>query len=361
MTSSAPPPARTPGSPIRWSDILGRPIRQDGLETLGISTQTLAEEALREGRWELAAELTEYFAAEIRIMNDVLFVWLADILDYRLGRAGVGAQAAAGGPAGASGSAGAGGSAGASGSAGAAASGLGQTLLAGFRAFEPGRGDLARALRAIEAHDAAGAEPAIELMRVRWAAQHDGLVVWIQELLAEIARTFGEDAVREQVTHSYEHIWKPRYERWGRMSPEERLQLSVEGMRGGHLSGPRHRGDVSISDEGDRYVMSLDPCGSCGVLRRGDPDSGRPPHDPEGNREPHPWTWGRVGMSWYSVHSPIALEYVQMSQGQPPLRPLEDCDMPDRPCRWFIYKDPAAARRVHYERMGFEAPADAPN
>ncbi|HKZ92185.1 MAG TPA: hypothetical protein VJZ50_08590, partial [Candidatus Limnocylindrales bacterium] len=199
-----------------------------------------------------------------------------------------------------------------------------------------------------------------ELMRVRWAAQHDGLVVWIQEVLAEIAETFGEDAIRESVTLAYEHIWKPRYERWRAMTPELRLQLSVEGMRGGHLSGPRHRGDVGVSDEGDRYVMSLDPCGSCGVLRRGDPDSGRPAHPSATNRQPHAWTQGRIGMSWYSVHSMIALEYIQMSAGDPPLRPLEDCDLPDRPCRWFIYKDATRPRRVHYERQGFQAPADAP-
>ena len=48
------------------------------------------------------------------------------------------------------------------------------------------------------------------------------------------------------MTLAYEHIWKPRYATWGDMSPEERLQLSVEGMRGGHLSGPRHRGDVGL-------------------------------------------------------------------------------------------------------------------
>ncbi|MCY7417117.1 MAG: hypothetical protein LH650_01230, partial [Chloroflexi bacterium] len=313
-TGSAPP------SPIAMSAILGRRIRQDGLETLGTSTQTLAEEALRAAHWDLAAELTEYFASEIRIMNDVLFVWLADILDDRIGYAAPVEQ------------------------------GTGTTLLAGFRAFEPGRGDLDRALRCIEAHQAADAVAAIELMRVRWAAQHDGLVVWVQELLADIARSFGEDAVRASVTHAYEHIWKPRYVLWGQMTPEERLQLSVEGMRGGHLSGPRHRGDVGVTDEGDRYVMSLDPCGSCGILRRGDPDSGRPAQHPAGNSEPHPWTWGRTGMSWYSVHSPIALEYIQMAQGLPPLRPLEDCDLPDRPCRWFIYKDLAAARSIHYER-----------
>jgi hypothetical protein len=197
-------------------------------------------------------------------------------------------------------------------------------------------------------------------MRVRWAAQHDGLVVWIQEVQTEIAQAFGEDAILESVTLAYEHIWKPRYALWGAMTPEMRLALSVEGMRGGHLSGPRKRGDVGVSDDGDRYVMSLDPCGSCGVLRRGDPDSGRPPHPSATNQEPHPWTQGRIGMSWYSIHSMIALEYLQMVEGQPPLRPLEDCDLPDRPCRWFIYKDTTKPRRVHYERQGFSAPPDAP-
>jgi hypothetical protein len=330
MSSHHPHGEPISGSPIGYSENLGRTIRQDGLETLGISTQTLAEGALRDGHWDLAAELVDYFATEIRIMNDVLFVWLADIFDYRLAKAS------------------------------AVERGLGTTLLRGYRAYQPGSGDLARALAAIAARDAESAEDAIELMRVRWAAQHDGLVVWIQEVLSEIAGSYGEDAVREVVTLAYEHIWKPRYELWPELSPEERLQLSVEGMRGGHLSGPRHRGDVGVSDEGDRYVMSLDPCGSCGVLRRGDPDSGRAPHQPASNSSPHPWTQGRTGMSWYSVHSMIALEYIQMADGLPPLRPLEDCDLPDRPCRWFIYKDVTKPRAVHYERQGFTPPAHAP-
>jgi hypothetical protein len=330
MTAPSIRPEGWPASPIRHDQTLDRPLRQDGLDTLGISTQTWAEVAIEEGRWELALELADYFAHEISIMNDVLFVWLTDILDYRLARAG------------------------------ATEDGLGDKLLRGFRCFQPGAGDLQRARAALAARDGQAAVAAIELMRVRWAAQHDGLVVWVQEVQTEIAERFGEDAIRESVTLAYEHIWKPRYALWGDMSPELRLQLSVEGMRGGHLSGPRHRGDVGVSDEGDRFVMSLDPCGSCGVLRRGDPDSGRPPHASAVNQEPHQWTQRRTGMSWYSVHSMIALEYIQISEGLPPLRPVEDCDLPDRPCRWFIYKDTSKPRRIHYERQGFPAPADAP-
>jgi hypothetical protein len=323
-------PEGWPDSPIRFSPLLGRPLRQDGLATIGTSTQTWAEAAIEDSNWQLALELVEYFAREIAIMNDVLFVWLSDILDYRLARGG------------------------------ATEDGLGDKLLGGFRRFQPGAGDLERARVALADQNGPGAVAAVELMRVRWAAQHDGLVAWVQEIQTEIATHFGEDAIRESVTLAYEHIWKPRYALWGEMTPELRLQLSVEGMRGGHLSGPRHRGDVGVADEGDRYVMLLDPCGSCGVLRRGDPDSGRPPHPSATNREPHPWTQFRTGMSWYSVHSMIALEYIQMSEGGPPLRPVEDCDLPDRPCRWFIYKDTTKPRRVHYERQGFPVPADAP-
>jgi len=330
MTTSTPLPAGWPASPIAPSPTLGRPLRQDGMDTLGISTQTLAEAALEQGHWDLALELADYYRSELGRMNEILFIWLTDILDYRLAKAG------------------------------ATEGELGDAILRGFRRFDPGAGDLIRVKAAIAARDADGAATALELMRVRWAAQHDGLVVWINEVQTEIAERLGEDAIRESVTLAYEHIWKPRYATWGDMMPEERLQLSVEGMRGGHLSGPRHRGDVGILDEGDRYVMELDPCGSCGVLRRGDPDSGRPPHGGAENQEPHPWTQGRTGMSWYSVHSMIALEYIQMSEGGPPLRPLEDCDLPDRPCRWFIYKDVTKPRAIHYERQGFTPPPDAP-
>ena len=88
MTSPSIRPDGWPNSPIQHSDVLGRPLRQDGLATLGTSTQTWAEVAIEEGRFGLALELTEYFAREIAIMNDVLFVWLTDILDYRLAKAG---------------------------------------------------------------------------------------------------------------------------------------------------------------------------------------------------------------------------------------------------------------------------------
>lgn len=328
MTERTPPPRsgqRSAASPLVYSQRLGRPIRGDGIDTLGVSTQTLFEAAMRSGDGRLAVQLLEYFWDEMHRIGEALFTWLEDIVAWRLERSGDAAATAAG------------------------------ALLEGLRRFDPSSGDRLRAAAACRSGDTAVALEAGELMRVRYASLHDALVVWIQELLRAVSDDHGEDAVREVVERAYERLWRPRYDTWHLMSAEERLQLSVEGMRG-HLSGRRRRGDVGIEEEPDRYVMVLDPCGSCGVLRRGDPESGRPPYEPAGNRTPRPWTWGRVGVGWYAVHSPIVMEFIWMRSGRPPMRPLEGCDT-EGPCRWYVYKDPKAARAEHYARMGFEPPA----
>lgn len=224
-----------------WSDLLGRRIRQDGIGTLGISTQTLAEQHLVSGEWVIAGDLAEYFLNEMTRINTALYTWVEVIL------ASVTAQRAE-----------------INGS---------RRVLGAMSGFGPGDGDLTAVLRACETKDLDSATRRIETMRVRVAAVHDQLVWWIQHLLADLAEREGEDAVRDVVVRTYDDLWRERYALWPQMTPIERLQISVEGMRG-HLSGPRRRGDVGIIEERDRFTMVLDPCGSCGVLRRGDPDSG---------------------------------------------------------------------------------------
>lgn len=312
--------------PLAHSETLGRVIRQDGIATLGTSSQTLFEQAIRRDERELAAALVAYFWDEMLRIGEALFSWLEDIVAYRLERDGA-----------------------------ADAADRGVALVRGLRRFDPSGGDRARALLACAEGRADAAIVDAELMRVRYASLHDAYVAWIQDLLTEIAEHAGEDAVYAVIERSAERLWRPRYASWGRMTPLERLQLSVEGMRG-HLSGTGRRGDVGIVEEPDRFVMVLDPCGSCGILRRGDPESGRRPAAPAGNRTPHAWTWNRTGVGWYAVHSPIVMEHLWMRDGQPPLRPHEGCDA-DGPCRWFVYKDPAAARPEHYARQGFAPPA----
>jgi hypothetical protein len=303
-----------PGSPVGWSERLGRRIRTDGPSTLGVSTQTLAEQALLRGDLDVAADLVRYFHEEMTRIDGAVLTWLVEILAARTATLGTERGPAVDDAA---------------------------RVVAGLASFGPGDGDLAAALAAIADGDVDRATRRTELMRVRIAAVHDLLVWWVQHLLTDTAERHGEDAVRDVVVATYDSLWSKRYADWPRMSALERLQLSVEGMRG-HLSGPGHRGDVGIEEDEDAYRMVLDPCGSCGVLRRGDPDSGRAPCPVAGTREPHHWAYGRIGLGWYAVHSAIVMEWLQVRAGRPPFRPLLGCDRAG-PCTWFVYKDAEAA------------------
>lgn len=304
-----------PDSPISFSTALGRPIRQDGIATLGRSSQSLFEQALRERRWDLAEELAVYFWDEMDRIGQALHLWLEDLLGEHLRRSRTGEPP-----------------------------GLTRLVLRGLREHDVGEGDRLAVIEACHRQDPRTAERSCELMRTRWAAVHDTLVAWIQRLVGDLAEHHGEPAVLEALDRAYQRLWKPRYAQWATMPALERLQLSVEGMRG-HLSGPRRRGDVGVEEHDDCYVMVLDPCGSCGILRRGDPDSGKPPARVEGNRVPHPWTWNRTGVGWYAMHSPIVMEHLWRRDHGVVMRPHRDCDT-DLPCRWYVFKEPARARAM---------------
>ncbi len=332
---------------LEFSQHLGRMLRMDDLETLGISTQTLAEEAIHAGRIGEAVALVDYFHQEMRIIHDILVTWLTDVTRYIIARYGGADQARY----------------------------VSLKLLGTWRDYAFGVDLRERCKEIIQACrqtdgsvDPALAAPAIELldhMRLEFKYPHDVLVAWVQDLLTYIAETWGEDAILDSILETHQSIWGDRYERWDELTPHEKLALTAEGMRGGHFSGERRRGDMTLIDEGDRYKMIMELCGSGGVLRRGDPETGRPPHpvgDHGTNTQPHLWTWGKTGVHWYCSHCCIAMEWLpgRSRQGRP-LRPLDHVMDPDAPCTWYVYKDEADTRAYHYQRSGLETPADAPD
>jgi hypothetical protein len=321
---------------LEYSLILNRTIRLDDLDTLGVSSQTLAEQAMRDGDWESAAALVDYFYEEMRIMHGILTVWIKDILRYIVEHAGADDGAAC-----------------------AASSGIARML----ETYPLGQAPRVRCQEAIAGRDAALAVNWLDRMRLEFKNPHEMLVAWIQDLLTYIANTWGEEAVLDSILETHQSIWGDRYARWDQMTPHEKLALTVEGMRGGHFSGPDRRGDVELRDEGDRLVMVMQPCGSGGILRGGDPETGRGPY-PVGeggvNRKPHPWTWQKTGVHWYCSHCAISMEWLPGRKRGRPLRPLDHIMNPAGPCTWYIYKDEAQTRAYHYPRTGLETPIDAP-
>jgi len=188
---------------LAWAPHLNRIIRQDDLDLVGVSTQTLIERAARAGEHEQAAALADYFWTEMNVIGRALYTWIDDIVRYEPAQTG-----------------------------GSTNWPLRDGVMRGVEAFNPGEGDLGAALQAFRSGDPEAGIAAVERMRVRWCAVHDFLVVWIQELLTSLAKKFSEEAVLDSVRRAFENIWRQRYEVWNEMTPLVRLQLSVEGMRG---------------------------------------------------------------------------------------------------------------------------------
>lgn len=322
---------------LEYSTLLGRSLRIEDIDTVGISTQTLAERAVEAGEWAQASELAAYAYSEMQSMDRIMTSWISQLISNILGRLKVEAPADVR---------------------------VAAAMVRPWLWVSVGKDTLAQCEVALLERDAPRVGALLEQMRIVFRERHDAFVALVQELLAYIAETWGEDAVLDSILQVHGDIWGKRYEAWNQMTPLEKVALTVEGMRGGHFSGAQRRGDVSVSDEGDRYKIVMDPCGSGGVLRRGDPETGREPYPAGGqgvNHRPHLWTWQKTGVHWYCVHCCVVNEWHSGRERGRPMRPLDHVLDPKLPCTRYVYKDEAQTRAYHYPRVGLPLPPDAPD
>ena len=304
---------------------LGRIMRMDDISTIGVSTYAMLESAVREGRKEQALALADYYLQELRIMHNILMTWAQDIMRFMLQR-DTGAENA-----------------------------MAQTLSAAICKvwwdFEFGIAPLNTLKAAIASSETEPALAALERLWLEFKIPHDVFVTWINEMFNYLAQQT-ERQVLLSILETHQSIWGNRYVTWDTMTPWEKVALTVEGMRG-HLSGASRKGDVLVREEDDRFVIAFDPCGTGGVLRRGDPESGRTAYATAGfNKEPHDWTWGKTGVHWYCSHCAIAMEWLPGHKRGHPFRPLDHTLDHGAPCVWFVYKDETLTREEHYLRTG---------
>jgi hypothetical protein len=320
------------GLKLEHSAAIGRTLRLDDITTIGTSSQTLAEEAIERGDHAEAERLIDYFLNEMRIMHRIMTTWIQDIIRYIVEKSGAqpGMDTASA-----------------------------EAIIRVWNTIPLGAAPRDRAIEALRNGDKAAAIQWLDRMRLEFKNPHEVLVAWVQDMLSYCAATWGEESVLETILHTHQSIWGDRYATWDQMTPWEKVALTVEGMRGGHFSGARRRGDVQVAEEEDRFVISFDPCGSGGVLRRGDPETGRGPHpitDHGVNREPHLWTWQKTGVHWYCSHCAIAMEWLPGRKRGHPLRPLDHNLDHNAPCVWYVYKDEKQTREYHYPRTGLTKP-----
>lgn len=315
---------------LAYSENIGRLLRLDDIDTIGQSTYTIIEEAIQAERTAEALQLAPYYLKELQIMHNILMTWGQDIMRFMIRRD--------------------------TGTANNVADNLATVICRTWRDFELGVAPLSRLEAAIKANDKQTAGQALERLWLEFKVPHDVLVPWINEMLAYLAQET-EQQVLESILETHQSIWGDRYETWDQMTAWEKVALTVEGMRG-HLSGASRKGDVIVREEPDRYAIAFDPCGTGGVLRRGDPETGRRPYQTTGmNKDPQEWIWEeKTGVHWYCSHCAIAMEWLPGRQRQYLLRPLDHTLDHNAPCVWYVYKDDQAIRAYHYPRTGLSKP-----
>ena len=239
---------------------------------------------------------------------------------------------------------------------------LGRAIRIGEPYAQLGRSTHLEAIDAFERGDAAGGRALLESFRYEQQVLQDIYVDWVWAMLTWIRDAMGEDAVERSMRETLGSWAGTRYAGYLDLDFEQRLALTVEGMRG-HLSGPGRLGNIEVIDEGERVVVAFDPCGSGGRARRGDPERGIPPSTerPEFGvaEEAHDWTWGEQGVCLYCSHCALVNEIMPIERLGFPMRVTEYPRDPADKCRWILYRDPHDVPEWAYTRVGKTKPTAA--
>jgi len=340
---------------LKMSTGLGRLIRADDVSTLGDSSYKAMVDAIEAADWGRAGELAPYVHHEMRAMTAIYTTWCGDMERFLRVRHGEDDRALF----------------------------IERTTSPWYDAIHHQKTGLeaqdlftrlldhdatnALAYRAvpaliaaIEGRDIAAGLQCAETVRAQGQLYQDIYTDWCWSIMSYVGRTYGEEEVASLNRDTLLPWYKDRYDRYFALPEEERLQLTVEGMRG-HLCGPGRMGDVDVSDHGNRWVIAFDPCGSGGRMRRGDPAGGDPPHTEAPynfgvSSKAYDWTWGRTGVCYYCAHCAFVNEQLGIDTYGHPIRITEYPESRDDKCRWIIYKNVDDIPEEYYTRVGRSKP-----
>ena len=174
---------------------------------------------------------------------------------------------------------------------------------------------------------------------------HDSMCSFADDALTRLAEVGGDEEVQQLLRKRYQ----PVITRWLATTPDvrESLERGIEFQRG-------HFGQTSVKEEADRFVVTCDPCGSGGQLRR--------TKEVARVKEAHDWTWNKEDIPYYCTHCAIMWEIIPTEMRGHPIRinlpPKNDSD----PCVHLYYKTADSIPDEYFDRISrtrtanFEAP-----
>jgi hypothetical protein len=209
---------------------------------------------------------------------------------------------------------------------------------------------------AIKNHDNEDALKVLEYLMIEGKSLHDGFCDWTYADLDYIAKNYGEEEIPKLLRYVYGILTKSVYKFVEGMTLEDMVYRSAE-LNRSHRAGPGESGQIKITEEEDRYIMSFDPCGSGGRMRRtgaidGIPPRTEPPFNLGKTTKPYDWSWGKTGVPYYCAHCCVWNEQIAIETIGYPVRVTEYNEDPEGPCAFIYYKDPDLIPEHYFTRVG---------
>jgi hypothetical protein len=171
---------------------------------------------------------------------------------------------------------------------------------------------------------------------------HDVIVQTTAEWLEYIVKNLGEEHVAKIWGAQISNM-TPVFLELSKAEPIEKIYRFAETFRG-HSGGPSGLGDMTITEEKDRFVIVHNPCGSGGKMRR------------KGiyglTKQAHQWSWNKTGVPYYCTHCCLFWELTGIEICGYPLRIHENVDKPLESCIQYIYKRADLIPEQYFTRLG---------
>ncbi len=214
---------------------------------------------------------------------------------------------------------------------------------------------------AVKSGDKETALKLIDYVQIEGKGLHDVYCDWTYALLTWIADNYGEEKLPEVLRYCKEKTSVAFYGQLKNLKTVKQLvQWFAEQMRA-HRSGPGETGEIKVWEEEDKYVMSFDPCGSGGRMRRtGELDKTPPRTGPPFNlgktKKAYPWSWYMKGVPYYCLHCSVWHEIMAIEATGAPTKITEYDPDADAPCKFYFYKKSELVPEKYYKRVGLEKP-----
>ena len=232
-----------------------------------------------------------------------------------------------------------------------------------LRADDPGDLGVPTQEKIVESIEAGRLEEAKDLARYlipEGKALHDLMCDWVWDIYSKVGAEHGDEAVY-MLTRATQETWMMRrtWKAFSKMPVEDQVYLSAEIMRS-HRCGPKQDGGLNIYEKKESWVIEMDPCGSGGRMRRGDPVDGSPsrlgpPYNFGVTEKAYPWSWGQAGVPYYCLHCAMN-EILPIEWGGYPLWVTGYNEDESQPCYWHFYRRPELIPEFYFHRLGFEKP-----